>query len=70
MNKNYHIKKILIVHNVIVGQCILDQSKITMADFHYNFILKKIERENVKLMITDTDSFLYHIKNQDILNNE
>ena len=51
---------------IYLGQCILDQFKITMADFHYNFMLKEIKRENINLMLTDTDSFLYHIRNQDI----
>ena len=46
-----------------------DYHNVFLDYFHYNFILKKIERENVKLMITDTDSFYYHIKNQDTLNN-
>ena len=28
--------------------------------------LKNIQRKNITLMMTDTDSFLYHIKNQDV----
>ena len=37
-----------------------------MANFHYNFMLKKIEKDNLNLMMTDTDSLLYHIENTDI----
>ena len=63
-----HMNKLKVKLNkpIYLGQCILDQSKITMADFHYNFMLKNIDRENINLMMTDTDSFLYNIKNQDI----
>jgi hypothetical protein len=37
-----------------------------MYDFHYNFILEKIPRENVDLLFTDTDSLCYSITNHDI----
>ena len=36
-----------------------------MADFLYHFMLKNIDRKNINLMMTDTDSILYNIKNQD-----
>jgi hypothetical protein len=49
-----------------LGQTILDQSKVLMYNFHYNFMLKKIERENIDLLFTDTDSLCYNIRNQDI----
>jgi hypothetical protein len=49
-----------------LGQTILDQSKLLMYDFHYNFMLKKIERNNIDLLFTDTDSLCYNIRNQDI----
>ena len=28
---------------IYLGQCILDQNKMTMADFHYNYMLNHIE---------------------------
>ena len=37
-----------------------------MYDFHYNFMLKKIPRNDIDLLFTDTDSLCYHIRNQDI----
>jgi hypothetical protein len=49
---------------IFIGQAVLDQSKHLMYDFHYNFMLKKIERENIDLLFTDTDSLCYSIRNQ------
>ena len=51
-----HINKLKVKSNkpIYLGQCILNQSKITMADFHYNFMLAKIDREDINLMMTDT----------------
>ena len=63
-----HIQKQSIQLNepVYLGVSILDDSKALMYDFHYNFMLKKIERENIDLHFTDTDSVCYHINKQDI----
>jgi len=58
--------KILLNKPVYLGQTILDDSKALMYDFHYNFMLKKIKRENIDLLFTDTDSLCYHIRKQDI----
>ena len=58
--------KIKLNKPIYLGQNILDDSKVTMFNFHYNFMLKKIEENNLNLMMTDTDSLLYHIKNDDI----
>lgn len=63
-----HLEKKQVTLNkpIFIGQNILDQSKITMAKFHYEFMIPKIGRENIDLLFTDTDSLCYHIKNRDI----
>ena len=48
-----------------VGMCILELSKLHMYNFHYNTI-KKMYRNNAKLLFTDTDSLMYEIKTQDV----
>ena len=65
-----HIQKQNVKLNkpVYLGTSILDDSKTLMYDFHYNFMLKKIERENIDLLFTDTDSLCYSIRKQDIFN--
>ena len=49
-----------------VGMAILDLFKLLMYDFHYNYMLKKYDRKNIKLMFTDTDSLFYEIKTDDV----
>ena len=58
--------KVKLFKPIYLGQCILDDSKVLMSNFHYNFMLKKIERENIDLLFTDTDSLCYHIRKQDV----
>ena len=62
-----HIKKTSVTLNkpIYLGQCILDDSKVTMYNFHYNFMLKKFNREDIDLLFTDTDSLCYHIRKTD-----
>ena len=61
------IKEELVLNRPIyVGIAILDISKLFMYDFHYNYILKKYDKKNIKLMFTDTDSLFYEIKTDDV----
>ena len=48
-----------------VGFSVLELSKLTMYEFHYDNIAKKYG-SNAQLLYTDTDSFMYHIKTKDI----
>ena len=50
---------------VFIGQCVLDQSKYLMNDFHYNKMLPYFTKDNLDLLFTDTDSLCYHIKYKD-----
>jgi hypothetical protein len=60
-------KEVKLNKPIFIGQCVLDNSKYLMYDFHYNFMLEKFKRENIDLLFTDTDSLCYHIRNQDPL---
>ena len=61
------IKEELVLNRPIyVGMAILDLSKLLMYEFHYNYMLKKYEKKNIKLMFTDTDSLCYEIKTDDV----
>ena len=51
---------------IFIGQCILDESKNLMNDFHYNKMLPYFTKDNLDLLFTDTDSLCYHIKNKDL----
>ncbi|XP_030745267.1 uncharacterized protein LOC115874300 [Sitophilus oryzae] len=50
---------------IYVGMSILDIAKITIYDFHYNYMLEKFPN-NCAAIYTDTDSLVYEIKNQDV----
>ena len=53
----YRIKEELVLNRPIYfGMAILDLSKLLMYHFHYNYMLKKYDRKNIKLIFTDTDS--------------
>ena len=49
---------------IYAGFTILDLSKLHMYDFHYN-VMKPKYGDNIELLMTDTDSFVYKIKTDD-----
>lgn len=50
---------------IYVGQAILDISKIHMYNHHYN-VMKPRYGKDVKLLYSDTDSFVYHITTHNV----
>ena len=49
-----------------LAKCVMyDQAKCFMYGHHYNHVIKKYGH-SAKLMTTDTDSLLYHIKTEDL----
>lgn len=61
MNKS----SILMNKPLIVGMCVLELSKVLMYQFLYNYLKPKYQ-QNVKLVYTDTDSFILEIKNREV----
>lgn len=54
-------------HLRYIGISVLCIAKLHLYNFHYNevlptFNMNKEENKNVRLLMTDTDSLLYHIK--------
>jgi hypothetical protein len=58
-------KKVIYNKATYVGTTILDLSKYLMYDFHYN-VMKKKYGDKCELIYTDTDSFVYDIKTEDL----
>ena len=50
---------------VYLEQVILDVSKTIMYEFHYDYMKKKYNEVNLKLLYMDTDSLVYKIKTKD-----
>lgn len=57
--------EIKITRPVIVGICILEQSKLFMYNFHYNIMLSNYDYQDCRIAYTDTDSFIYYLKGED-----
>ena len=50
---------------VYLSQAILDLSKTIMYEFHYDYMKKKYNKVDLKLLYMDTDSLVYKIKMED-----
>ena len=60
----HQIKTVLTLNKPIyVGFCILELSKLLMYKSHHDYVLNKF---NAKFLFTDTDSFVYEIKNKNV----
>ena len=57
--------QILMNEPVYLGLSILDLSKIVMCEFLYDYVKPKYD-ENAKLCYMNTDSFIVHVKIDDI----
>jgi len=60
-----HKKETLLNKPIYIGASVLDLSKLHMYNFYYDHIIPKYKHENVKLIMTDTDSLLMHIHCED-----
>ena len=49
---------------IMVGQAILDKSKVLMYEFYHDYLKPKYN-DIVKLLCMDTDSFVLHIEAED-----
>ena len=58
-------KEVVLNKPIQVRFSILDLSKITMYNYHYNYILPKYGSK-AKLLFTDTDSLCYEIETEDL----
>ena len=53
---------------IYVDMCILDISKVCLYEFHYEY-MSPMYRDKCKIVYTDTDSLIYHIKCDDVYKN-
>jgi hypothetical protein len=58
-------KRITLDKPIIVGFSILELAKLKMYDFFYNY-LKVLYPDKIKLLGTDTDSFIIEVETDDI----
>ena len=59
-------KETVLEKPIAVGSAILDISKIYMYQFHFDFMLPTYGYRNVKVHMTDTDSFVYGVQTEDL----
>jgi len=52
---------------IYLGFSILEYAKVKILSFHYNVMLKLYTPANLRICMSDTDSFLYHITTSDLV---
>ncbi len=50
-----------------LGQTILDLAKLKMYEFYYDVLIPNVGEDNVRLLATDTDSFILQLQTSDAL---
>ena len=63
--ENY-VTSVFLDKPIIVGQAILDLSKVLMLDFHYGWTKQRYPGPRSELIFTDTDSLCYVIRTRDV----
>jgi hypothetical protein len=63
---NMSRERVFLNRPIYIGTTILDLSKAKMYKFHYDTMIPKFGRENLRILYSDTDSFLYHIFTKDL----
>ena len=58
-------EKVYMNKPIAIGVTILDLSKVHMGRFYYDY-LKPNYGDRIKLLATDTDSFIYHVQTEDV----
>jgi hypothetical protein len=59
-------ERVFLNRPIYIGAAILDLSKAKMYKFHYETMIPKFGRKNLRILYSDTDSFLYHIFTNDL----
>lgn len=54
-------KTVMLDKPIMVGFCILELSKYSMCEYYYDYLKPKY-KDNLTLLMTDTDSFIYHVE--------
>jgi hypothetical protein len=59
-------KEVVLCKPSYLGMCVLDVSKLLMFQFHYEKMDAMYGTDRLKLLMTDTDSLVYHIQTEDV----
>ncbi|XP_024872192.1 uncharacterized protein LOC112454828 isoform X1 [Temnothorax curvispinosus] len=68
--KAVELRKLEVKFNkaIYIGMCILDLSKVCLYEFHHEY-MSSLYCDSCRIMYTDTDSLIYHIKCDDAYEN-